>query len=235
MVELPDGAPTRITMSLQDGYQTVVDTVCHSLGIGVSHLVLIHMDGLRSLVNDEGGINVQAPVPERDTVTGLVINHPGLNNLNGSQALAYARSRHLEYLENGVWIPAPTAADERSGRDAAVLAQVGAEMGLTPLSPIASVQRLWDLSGVVTTDTGANPLVLSDIAHALEHLNSATHVVLPITLHPGAVPTADLNPGGPALLEQFGGTTPNCSIRMPLSSPPPATTPGSVTDSGRTT
>jgi anionic cell wall polymer biosynthesis LytR-Cps2A-Psr (LCP) family protein len=55
LVRLPDGAPVRLTQSFDPGAQTLVDTVCHSLGIGVSHLVIIQMNGLRSLVDDALG------------------------------------------------------------------------------------------------------------------------------------------------------------------------------------
>jgi LCP family protein required for cell wall assembly len=229
MTILPDGAPLRITMSLLDGPQTLVDTVCHSLGVGVNHLVLIHMDGLRSLVNDVGGISIHVATPERDTVTGLSIAHSGWNHLSGMQAVAYVRSRHLELFENGAWRLASTADDERSGRASQVLSQLGSRLDISPTTPLSSAKRLWELSGAITVDGGTSPFALSQLAQVLKQLNSATHDELPVTLHPGSVPLADIDPGGGAVLARFdGGTSPNCSLRVPISSPGPATTSGSI-------
>jgi LCP family protein required for cell wall assembly len=220
---LPDGAPTRITMSLQSGPQTVVDTLCDSLGVGVNHLVLIHMNGLRSLVDDVGGITVHAATPERDTVTGLSIAHAGSAHLDGVQALAYARSRHLEYLEHGVWLPASTASDERSGRDAQVLSLLGARLHISPTAPLASARTLWELSGAVTVDGGTSPRALAQLAGALGHMQTAAHLVLPVTFNPGYVPVDDLAPGGPEVLARFnGGRTPHCSIRTGLNPTAPS-------------
>jgi LCP family protein required for cell wall assembly len=221
-------------MSLLDGPQALVDTVCHSLGVGVDHLVLIHMDGLRSLVNDVGGITIRVATPERDTVTGLSITHSGSSHLNGTQALAYVRSRHLEYFENGRWQLATTADDERSGRASQVLSVLGSRLNLSPSKPLTSAKRLWELSGAITIDGGASPLALSQLAHALEQMHSATQVGLPVTLHPGYVPTAELDPGGPAALAHFnGGTAASCRLRIPVNSQGSVvTTPNSVVHSG---
>ena len=224
LIILPDGSPTRITLSLLDGPQYLVNTVCHSLGIGINHLVLIHMDGLRSLVNDVGGVNIHVTTPERDTVTGLAITHSGWNRLNGVQALAYVRSRHLQYFESDAWHLASTAEDERSGRASQVLSQLGARLDLSPSAPIESAKRLWELSGAVTIDGGASPFALAHLADALGQLHTATQVELPVTLHPGYVPMADLDSGGPAALARFaGGSTPGCSLRVPIGSSGPFT------------
>ncbi len=218
LVQLPDGAPTRITMSLLGGPQAVVDTLCHSLGVGVNHLMLIHMNGLRALVNDVGGIAITVATPERDTVTGLSIVHAGVNRLDGSQALAYVRSRHLEEFVNGAWQPAPTAQDERSGRASQVLAALGANLHIGPTAPLTSAKRLWELSGAVTIDGGTSPLALSELAHVLGKLRGADQITLPVALHSAYVPVADLAPGGATSLTQFeGGSTPGCSLRSSTS------------------
>jgi LCP family protein required for cell wall assembly len=233
LVQLPDGAPTRLTMSLLQGPQAVVGTLCHSLGVGVNHLVLVHMNGLRNLVDDVGGVSIRVPTPERDTVTGLSITRPGWNHLDGAQALAYVRSRHLQYLVDGSWQPAATAQDERSGRAAQVLSLVGARLDLGPGAPLTSARRLWELSGAITVDRGASPLALNELAGALGQLHAAAQVTLPVTLRSGYVPVADLDPGGAAALNRFnGGSTPGCSLRSSISSSSPATAAGPTVPGG---
>ena len=216
LVRLPDGAPVRLTQSFDPGAQTLVDTVCHSLGIGVSHLIIIQMNGLRTLVDDVGGISLTVPTPERDLVTGLFLPHAGHIHVNGVQALAYVRARHLQLLEGGRWVAASTAIDERSGRAREVLALIGAKLAIGPTNPIGSARLIWELSGVLTVDSGMSPFDMDEIGHALEQLHAVTGDQLPVLLHNGYVPTAELEAGGPQALSQFGGgPRGTCSENLP--------------------
>jgi len=43
------------------------------------------------------------PLPGQGRVLGPQHHHPGCQLLNGTEALAVARSRHYEYYENGYW------------------------------------------------------------------------------------------------------------------------------------
>lgn len=215
VVQFPDGTPVRMTLTLLRGPQTVVDTVCHSLGIGIDHVVLIHFDGLRRLVDTVGGVSVRVPVPERDLVTGLALQHAGLNRLDGQQALAYVRSRQLERFEGATWRPEAPSAEARSNRARDVLTQLGSRLRLSPMAPVATIRGLWALSGAITVDDHANPLVLRDLARSLARLDTTHGEHLPVTFHPGDVPTADLQTNAPATLASFqGGPQPGCSLRM---------------------
>lgn len=216
LVRLPDGAPVRITQSFDLGAQTLVDTVCHSLGVGVSHLMVIHLDGLQDLVNDVGGITISVPTAERDLVTGLALTHAGRNQLDGAQALAYVRARHLQLLEDGRWVAAPNATDERSGRATEVLSLVGERLEIGPQHPLGSAHLIWELSGLVTVDSATNPFNLDQIGSALRQLHDAHADQLPVLLHNGYVPTAELEPGGSKVLEGFGGGAEACSTSLPI-------------------
>ena len=224
VTQFPDGAPVRMTMTLLRGPQTVVDTLCRSLGIGVDHLVIMHFDGLRRLVDSVGGVTMHVPSPERDLVTGLDIRHPGAAHLNGQQALAYVRSRHTEVLGVSGWKPVPPTADARSERAREVLAELGSRMHLSALSPLSSIERLWALSGAITVDDQAGPFVLRDLASTLKHVGSIPEERLPATFHPGVVPTADLHttPAAGVIGAFQGGQVPGCSLRInhPIGSSP---------------
>ena len=56
-----------------------------------------------------GGVPFFFNTPVRDSSTGLFVGRRGCITLGPDQALAYARSRHLEYLQDGVWISDGTA------------------------------------------------------------------------------------------------------------------------------
>lgn len=217
IVSLPDGTPERITMTLGTGPQLLVNALCSSLGIGVDHVALIHMDGLRSLVDDVGGIDVYVDRPERDLVTGFVAARPGWNRLDGSQALAYVRARHLQVLRNGTWTAASAAADERSGRASTVLTALGRRLHVGPSDPVQSALRIWELSGAVSVDGGANPLVLLRLGDAMARIGAADRVTLPITVHGGPVPTATIDRAGISVLKEFSAGSPaGCSTRIPV-------------------
>jgi LCP family protein required for cell wall assembly len=234
VTQFPDGSPVRMTLTLLRGPQTVVDTLCHSLGIGTDHLVIMHFDGLRRLVSSVGGVTVNVPAPERDLVTGLNISRAGAVHLNGDQALAYVRSRHTQLLGPSGWHAITQTADWRSQRARDVLAQLGARMHLSALSPLSSMQRLWSLSGAITVDDQAGPFVLRDIARSLKHVGTTPEERLPVTFHPGDVPTADLQPGAAGVIGAFqGGVAPGCSLRTnnPINT---SSLPAAITPSGGT-
>jgi LCP family protein required for cell wall assembly len=72
-------------------------TVEGLLGIGCDYYVTINSPGLARLVDALGGVevNVDKRMYYRDRSQGLVINlQPGLQRLNGEQAVGYVRYRH---------------------------------------------------------------------------------------------------------------------------------------------
>ena len=110
--------------------------------------------------------------PERDVVTAFN-GHPGWNHLDGTQALAYVRARHLQVFVSGAWVPAPAAADERSGRASALLAQLGTRLHVGIAAPLESWIRIWELSGVLSVDGNTTPITLYSLGTAMSHSNAA--------------------------------------------------------------
>jgi len=214
LTQLPDGSPTRMTLTLLQGPQAVVDTLCDSLGIGVDHLAVMHFDGLRRLVDRVGGVTVHVAAPERDRVTGLSLRHAGANHLDGQQALAFVRSRQLEELRDGHWRPVAPSAYARSEQARTVLVQLGSRLHLSAASPISSLRKLWTLSGAITVDNHSGVSDLRNLSHALGRLGTAHDEQIPVIFHPGAVPIADLQPSAGAKLEAFQGPPQHgCSLR----------------------
>ena len=113
VVLTPSGIPTRYTVTLNDGLQSLVDTTCHSLGVGVDHVALVHFDGIRNAVDAVGGVELTFATPMRDRVTGLSIATAGRHRLDGQQALALVRARTLERELGGRWEAVPSSASQR--------------------------------------------------------------------------------------------------------------------------
>jgi LCP family protein required for cell wall assembly len=106
----------RINAAYNDGPDRLVQTVQTELGIPIHHYVEIDFSGFESLVEALGGVQVCFLFPTRDLNTGLNITEPGCHLLDGTQALAYARSRHYEEFREGDWHEDPTSDLGRSKR-----------------------------------------------------------------------------------------------------------------------
>lgn len=72
------------------GATQAIQTIEEYAGIEISHYVEIYFDGFSDLVDKLGGVTVD--VPERASYAGVTIE-PGLQTLNGKQALTLARNR----------------------------------------------------------------------------------------------------------------------------------------------
>jgi LCP family protein required for cell wall assembly len=90
----------RINSAFNDGPQVLVQTLQQELGLPIHHYVEIDFSGFKSLVDALGGVQICVDFATRDVSTGLNIAAPGCYDLDGIQALAYARSRHYEELRD---------------------------------------------------------------------------------------------------------------------------------------
>jgi LCP family protein required for cell wall assembly len=97
------GTYNRINASYNTGANQLVKTITANFGIPINHVVEVDFSGFQSAVNALGGVYMNFPYPAKDAFSGLNITTPGCQLLNGSQALAVARSRHYQYYANGYW------------------------------------------------------------------------------------------------------------------------------------
>ena len=98
----------RINESFEQGPQGVIDTIKANFDIPINHYVELDFAGFRDMVDALGGVRMHIASPVRDRVTGLDVKTPGCVTLDGSQALAWVRSRHFTYFEAGKWRTDPT-------------------------------------------------------------------------------------------------------------------------------
>jgi len=212
-------APARYALTLGGGLQSLADVTCHSLGVGVDHVAVVHFDGLRDSIDAVGGIDLTFPTPLRDRVTGLSIPTAGRRHLDGEQALALVRSRTTEREVDGRWERVPPTASERGGHATQVLAALGARAGLSVFSPWSSIRKLFAFSGAITVDDGMGPFQLRSFAHLLGRLDPARAIRLPVRSTPGDVPTAAATPASSRVLRRFGGEAKPCVTRIPVQAP----------------
>lgn len=91
----------RINAAYGFGKQTLVDTVEREFKIPINHYIEVNFAGFEGLVDTIGGVPMYFDEPMHDPHSGLEINSKGCTVLNGSQALAFARSRDLHVGEEG--------------------------------------------------------------------------------------------------------------------------------------
>jgi LCP family protein required for cell wall assembly len=92
----------KIDAALVEGPQQLVSAIQEDFGIPVNHYVELNFDSFQGVVNALGGISMYFPEPVFDAFSGLNVSTPGCHHLNGFQALAVVRARHLQYKGPGV-------------------------------------------------------------------------------------------------------------------------------------
>ncbi len=103
-VDIPGHGKNKINAAYAfGGPSLLVETVQANLDVEVNHYVEVDFVGFQALVDELGGIQMAFPFPARDSKSGLSVE-AGEQTLDGSQALAYARSRRYQEFQNGQWV-----------------------------------------------------------------------------------------------------------------------------------
>lgn len=209
-VAIADGSgEERINGAFGKGPDVLVRTVQQALGIPVHHYVEIDFTGFKGLVEALGGVQVCFLYPTRDLNTGLNVTQPGCHVLNGTQALAYARSRHYEEFKDGDWHTDPTSDLGRSKRQRqfvnACLQETVAQLKTNPFRAGELVSAIGD---AVRLDEHLDPIEAgSSLRSAVDGgLQSYALPVVPKTIGNKAVLL--LGDGSDAVLAYFRGTGP---------------------------
>jgi LCP family protein required for cell wall assembly len=81
----------------------LVQTIEENFDIPVDHYIEVDFCAFKYLVDAVGGVKIPFEFPTRDRYTGLNVPEPGCFTMSGDAALAYVRSRHYQYQEDGRW------------------------------------------------------------------------------------------------------------------------------------
>jgi LCP family protein required for cell wall assembly len=92
----------KIDAALAEGPQQLVNAIQEDFGIPIQHYVELNFDSFQGVVNALGGVKMYFPEPVYDAYSALNIPTAGCHQLNGFQALAVVRARHLQYKGPGV-------------------------------------------------------------------------------------------------------------------------------------
>jgi len=155
------GGAARINTAFnaENGEQRLVDTIESYFGFEINHYAEVNFVGFQDVVDELGGVPIWFDRPMRDFNSGLDVPNAGCRVLDGFEALAFARTRHLQYFADGSWQSDPTGDLGRTSRQQYFLRRVvdtaAAQVDLTSLGKINSLISVGGSNLVI--DQGVEP------------------------------------------------------------------------------
>jgi len=157
----------------RDNPQKLIDTIYQNFGIGTDHFVQVDFCAFQTLVNAVDGVAVPFASPVRDPNTGLNVPQAGCFTFTGDHALAYVRSRKLEYLdENGDWKKDPTSDLGRISRQQDFLKRtVSRLLSKGAYNPDVAGGLIQTVSEYIVTDEDLTPRKMLEFAGVLSSVD----------------------------------------------------------------
>jgi LCP family protein required for cell wall assembly len=213
----PDGHKQRINTAFEAGPQQLIQTISADFNIPINHYAQVDFKGFQGLVDAVGGVTIYLATPVRDRVTGLNIHDTGCVQLHGDQALAYVRSRHFQYQENGRWKSDPTGDLGRISRQQDFIRRALREALSKGLTNPARLNRLVNV-GLKNVKVSKS-LDLKDVVNLGKNFRSLS----PQTLQQYSLPVTNSRVGAAAVLKIVDKDMPTAeSIFQVFRGTPPA-------------
>jgi LCP family protein required for cell wall assembly len=163
--------------SYDDGPNTLIRTIQDTLDIPIHHYAEVDFGGFQELVDELGGVPMYFDTLYQDANSGFVISEPGCVTLDGYSALAFVRSRHLQYMdESGQWVSDPTADLGRISRQQVFIREALAQArGSMSLLDIGGMNAMLDI-GIdhVTLDEELEPQDLAALGQRFAEFEGDT-------------------------------------------------------------
>ncbi len=180
----------------EDGQQRLINTAQNVLGIEIHHYAEINFVGFQAGVDAMGGVPVWFDRALRDPGSGLQIDTPGCHVLDGFEALAFARSRKLEFYDGQAWRQDGSGDLGRSTRQKFLLERMAEHASNSlDITDVGTMARLLGAAGDnLTVDSGITTDRMVELARIFRGLGGES-----ITTH--VLPTVPFRtPGGAAVL-----------------------------------
>jgi len=173
-----------------EGPGQLIAAITEDFGIPIQHYVELNFDSFQGVVDALGGVKMYFPMPVYDQQSSLYVPKTGCQTLNGFQALAVVRARHLQYRppsDAGVskydWPYDPQSDLSRIRRDHEFLRVMASAVGKRGLGNLVTDLRLIDsLSGNLEVDNGFSAIAMSHLVldfHSIDP-NAAPQYTLPV-------------------------------------------------------
>mgnify|MGYP003134800320 CR=1 FL=1 len=237
--------PVRVnTVAAERDYSALIDVLDAELGITVDNMIEVDFAGFVDLVDLVGGIDIATATPIRDDMSGLRIDTPACHRLDGTQALALARSRRMQTQgADGTWRTLDGGDLDRVAHQPVLLAAGLEALTRTRPDPLTA-DRLagWLVDHAAVDDNLGNDELIDLVRRAMAltpaRIAFQSLPVEPTVLENGAnvLTTSDWFADtvekweegttsaytDPGLLGLCEGTTPNLRPELPAGQPAPA-------------
>jgi LCP family protein required for cell wall assembly len=152
------GGQQRINSAYNRGADVLAATITQEFGIPINHVVDVDFFGFKRLVDEIGGTTICFEHSTRDVASGLA-QEPGCQVLDGTQALAYARSRNYEEFRDGDWQKDPTADIGRVARQQLFISTtVNSTLDKLQSDPFLASDLIDAATGSLRLDPNLDPL-----------------------------------------------------------------------------
>jgi LCP family protein required for cell wall assembly len=179
----------KIDAALAQGPSQLVNVIEQDFGIPINHFVELNFDSFQNVVNALGGINMYFPYPEYDDYSSLHIHTAGCHHLNGFEALAVVRARHLFYKVGNTWEYDGSGDLGRIIRVHEFLRVLAATMEQRGLSnPLRDNALIGAIAPQLTVDSG---LGISDMVHLVLDFHGINPSAVPQLTLPNIEDTQD--------------------------------------------
>ena len=184
---------------LGGGPNSVIGAIRDNFGIDINHYVEVDFKTFQSMVDAVGSVPVYVDRPMIDDFTGFVAVEAGCFQLNGPEALAWVRSRHLEYLDPATGkVQEDPRADigriERQQDFIRRLAGIVVEQSID--DPLKGRDIVHDVVDDLRVDRGFDKRAAFDLVQAFRSMSSADTSALEFV----TFPSTEGNAGGQAVL-----------------------------------
>jgi LCP family protein required for cell wall assembly len=161
---IPGQGSNRINTAFDTGANLLIQTIQQDLHVPINHYVEVNFDTFRDISNAVGGVSFYFPTPAKDAYSNLSIPAAGCYSLKGDQALAFVRSRHYQYYEDGYWHYEALSDLARIQRQQAFIKKMIKKAEGEYTNPFALNDIIGGITKNLTVDSGFSPSLMLTIA-----------------------------------------------------------------------
>jgi LCP family protein required for cell wall assembly len=198
------GSNGRLNATYNSGPANLIQAVTEDFGIPINRYIEIDFVSFGGLVDSFGGIDVNFAHPAFDLASGLDVKQAGLVHLDGTQALAYVRSRHYYEMIDGKPKAEGGLPDvNRVQRQQTFLREIMKKAG-AKRNPFTLLKAAKSMSNGLRVDDDMTLWDAGRFAWRMGRLDPET-VVLPVVPRTtsGGAAVLDMGQGADAVLAQF--------------------------------
>ena len=173
-VNIPGQGDNRINSAFDTSANLLVETIQQDIGIPINHYMEVNFDTFRDISDAVGGVSFYFPTPARDAYSGLNVTQAGCTTLIGPSALAFVRSRHYQYYENGYWQDEAASDLARIQRQQAFIKKLLDKAEGEFTNPIALNNVISGVTKNLTVDSGFSNSMILDLARDFRSINAAS-------------------------------------------------------------